>query len=125
MRPRLRVLSVLFALLAFSASVAEGVWASTCATMELDAAGGGAMSMPMDGMGDEHSSDAPQQDGAPDDERDCPLPALAGSGCIVVSLPSGTIRVDLTTAEDSGVALGGAELSDRLAISNLFHPPQQ
>jgi hypothetical protein len=125
MRSHFRVLSVLLALFAFSASVAEGVWASTCAAMEMRAGSAGGMTAPMEGMGGEHSPDVPHRGEAPGDERDCPLPTLAGSGCIVVSLHSATIQVDLTTPEDSAAPLARSELSDRLAVSTLFRPPQR
>ena len=124
MRFPVRMLGVLLVLLAFSASVAEGVWASTCAAMEMGAAGEGEMTMPMDGMGSEHSAPLPEPDRAPGDERDCPLPALAGPGCIVVSLPAPTPRLDAIPADRSDALLARPELSDRLAVSDLFHPPQ-
>jgi hypothetical protein len=125
MRSHFRVLGVLLALFAFSASVAEGVWASTCTAMEMRAGSPAGMTGPMQGMAGDHSPDVPHQGEAPGGGRDCPLPALAGSGCIVVSLHSTAIQVDLTTPEDSGAPVARPELSDRLAVSTLFHPPQR
>jgi hypothetical protein len=120
---RPRVFGVLLALIALSASIAEGAWASTCARMEMDAPAG--MTMPMDGAGTHPASNLPHRDGAPDDRPDCPVPALASAGCVVVSLPSPTVAIDLPATDGPGVPPGRSDLCDRLAVSTLFRPPQR
>ena len=65
-------------LISFSASLAEGLWASSCAGAEPgDAMAGMEMSMP---FGDHHPMDAPFEHEQRSDEGSCPLPALLGAG---------------------------------------------
>lgn len=83
MRTRFRTLTALLALVAFSASFAEQVWASTCAPVAAEAARHhpaaytqadgrhGAMEIPA--VSARHS--------APDAPDECPVQAVAG-GCI-------------------------------------------
>ena len=121
MRFRFRLLAALLALLAFSASFAEGVWASTCAETGTPTAHAG-MDMP---TGDDHSpcDTASREEQGP--KGDCPLPAMAASGCVVVSLPAVTVQLDISPAAASLVATVPAAFVDRLAVSALFRPPQQ
>lgn len=121
MRFRFRFLAALFALLAFSASFAEGVWASTCAETGTPAAHAG-MDMP---TGDDHApcDPAPRED--PGSKDECPFPAIAASGCVVVSLPAVTVQLDISPVAASVVAVVPASFVDRLAVSALFRPPQQ
>ena len=120
-----RSLALFLALFAFSASVVEGVWASACAAMEMRAEMPAGMDMPMAGMGEEHSPDPPARHPDRSDDPECPLPTLAGSGCIVVSLHAPTLNVDLSTPDGRAAVGAPAELIDRIAVSNLFRPPRQ
>ena len=124
MRHPIRALTLFLALFAFSASVAEGVWASTCAAMEMQANMPGGMDMPMAGMGDDHTPDMPNRHSDRSDGPDCPLPTLA-AGCLVFSFPAPNVHVVLSAPEGGTTASPPAELIDRIAVSSLFHPPQQ
>ena len=123
MRFRSRVLVALIALITFSASVAEGLWASSCAGPEQEGAMAGMeMQMP---MGDGHPMNSPGQHEQRSDEGSCPLPALLGAGCLVASLPASTVQVDLAPSEVLDVPVASSTLFDRLEVSGLFRPPQQ
>ena len=138
MRRPVRVLGALATLSALSASFAEGVWASTCAGMELDMPADNMAGMEMAGidmgsmMMDEPSddlqdpaapsdTDLPGSKGSPDDG--CPLTAAAGS-CFQISLPAPRLAVDLAPA----IVLNGrtvcAASGDLLFVSPLLRPPR-
>src|SRR5688572_12994711 len=98
MRSRFHALASLAALFAFSASFAEGIWASTCGDvdsgdpghMQAMASMAGNMSvdqmiMPMPWSGEDAAGRTHAPD-APDGPR-CPLTAAMGS-CAAASLPS-------------------------------------
>lgn len=123
MRLRSRALVALVALLSLSASVAEGLWASSCASPAPGAAMAGmdmSVSMPMDAG---HSAPGGQEQRS--DDPACPLPALLGAGCLVASLPATTVRVELPASEVRDVPAARSTLVDRLPVTGLFRPPQQ
>jgi hypothetical protein len=123
MRIRSRILVALVALISFSASVAEGLWASSCAgTEEPTSATAIDMSMPMGGG---HPSNAPVDHEQRSDPGSCPLPALLGTGCLVASLPATTVQVDLAASEVREAPVVRSTLFDRLEVTGLFRPPQQ
>ena len=122
MRLRSRVLVALVALISFSASIAEELWASSCAGADGAAMGEMAMSMP---MGGDQPMDAPIDHEQRSDEASCPLPALLGAGCLVTSLPATTLQVELAANTVREVPIARSTLLDRLEVTGLFRPPQQ
>ena len=128
MRPRFRVLAALVTLLAFSASFAEGVWASTCMGM-------GSMdeSVDADGMGDMGSmpsmdSGASHGDGmaAPENASEtppCPLTAAIGS-CVALSLPACEPAAEFGSASQSAEGAAPAVTPELLFATALLRPPR-
>ena len=133
MKARARVLAALLALFAFTAAFAEQVWASTCAQTEMAAAasmpemGAGAavhpeqghdQEMPMPGHGQDRHSRMPAGD-------DCPLRAVAASGCVIFSFPAPDSAVPDFTATSSPRMVPAAQATpDLLLAFPQFHPPQ-
>jgi len=133
MKPRVRVLAALLALFAFTAAFAEQVWASTCAQTVMAASasmpemGAGAaehpqaghdQEMPMPGHGQERQSQMPAGD-------DCPLRAVAASGCVTFSFPAPDGAVPEFTAAPSDRMVPTAQATpDLLLVFPRFHPPQ-
>lgn len=119
------MLAALFALLTFTASFAEQVWASTCdGAMEMAEAQD---SMDMAGM--EHG---PVPDHAPASDHDrhapeCPLAvalALTG-GCIITFQPATGLRAPQFFAATTPSALPAADqVLDLLLAAPPFHPPK-
>lgn len=133
MKHRARVLAALLALFAFTAAFAEQVWASTCAQTEMAASasmpemGAGAaehlqpghgQEMPMPGHGQERHSQMPAGD-------DCPLRAVAASGCVLFSFPAPETAVpDFSAAPSARMAPAAQATPDLLLAFPQFHPPQ-
>jgi hypothetical protein len=127
MKPRTRRLAALLALLAFSASLAEGALASACeppvpgVSPEAGAAG--------TADGDHgHGSTPSPADPAPSPADaaapSCPLLAVS-PGCVALALPAtaaepwASLPADVTRADVSARGLVGL-----LSPALLFHPPQ-
>ena len=138
MRPRFRVFASLAALFAFSASFAEGIWASTCGGVDSgDPAQMGAMAsmagidaeadhmmmvMPMPESGSEDAGRTGASENAPDSSR-CPLTAAMGS-CAVVSLPThepGMVFAPPVQSTERGIS---AMTPDLLLATALLRPPR-
>jgi hypothetical protein len=133
MKSRVRLLAALLALLAFSASLAEQVWASTCEpgmarevsssaskTSAPTAHGAGHGDMPMPG-GPHDGGQAP----APAGHDECPLVTLAG-GCTLLSLPAPAAEpAGGAPAPETRVSVRADRAPDLLLPSSLFHPPQR
>lgn len=128
MKSRTRVLAALLALLAFSASFAEGVWASMCAPMDSMASmehsaavAPSAHSMASDGNGGSSAAELPEKAPAPD--PGCPL-TLASGGCMVVfsPAPAAGVAVTATVLGQPMAALNVAP--DLLLVSALLRPPR-
>ena len=125
MSTRFRTLAALLALLAFSASLAEQVWASAC----VPAAPVEAASAAVDhGVMPGHSARAPDHDPrehAPSPGNDCPLHAVASAGCTFVLLPAAEAAPSRPDAPlRQAVATFADALPDLLLASGPFHPPQ-
>lgn len=127
MRTRFRTLAALLALMAFSASFAEQVWASTCAPVEASPSGESApASHPHGGHGgmempaDHHDPRIPSSDDA-----ECPVQAVA-AGCALVFFPSATMdAVPAAPAADPRVAPHADPSIQLLLVSSHFRPPQR
>ncbi|HKP75041.1 MAG TPA: hypothetical protein VJT67_05825 [Longimicrobiaceae bacterium] len=131
MKARTRVLAALLALFAFTAAFAEQVWASTCAPAAAMAAAsmphadagaathpqhGCDQDMPMPGHGQERHSRAP---------GDCPLQAVAASGCVTFLFAAvGGAAPDFTVGPSPRVAPAAQSTPDLLLAFPRFHPPQ-
>jgi hypothetical protein len=127
MKLQFRVLAGLFALIAFSLSVVEGVWASTCMpTMAIAAAAAGSAKAPADC--DMDAASTPSNDSAPVPPAPlhCPLTPMGASGSCttIASLPIGP-AADLAPAP-TGVLLTFSpdQTRDLLLVNALFHPPK-
>ena len=137
MRPRFRVFASFVALVAFSASFAEGVWASTCEGMEsMDAGQMEEMAVvaPM-GMEADHmmamsmlgnEGDDGAKPGAQESQprtAQCPLTAAVGS-CAVISLPSYEPGMEFVRPVRS-IERGISSLApDLLLAAALLRPPR-
>jgi hypothetical protein len=127
MRRRFRTLAALFALLTFTASFAEQVWASTCdGAMEM-AEAPGAMKMPgMDHgqMPDHGTPPAPEHDRrAPE----CPLAAALAltGGCTITFHRADGLRPPQFFAATTASALPAPDqVLDLLLAAPPFHPPK-
>ncbi|HEU0079495.1 MAG TPA: hypothetical protein VFQ76_17695 [Longimicrobiaceae bacterium] len=141
MKPRARLLAALLALFAFSASIAEQVWASGCGP---DMAGGGMSSMAGGGMSSMAGMSAAAanagghgdmamprgaHDGrhapVPSGSDECPLQVLAG-GCTLLSLPADADERPAGAPTPEARVSGQPDRApDLLLPSSLFHPPQR
>lgn len=125
---RFRTLAALLALFAFSASLAEQVWASACAPAARVEAASAAAGMDHGAMPG-HPAPAPghdPRDNAPAPGSDCPLHAVASAGCTFVLLPAAAAAFSRPHAPPSQtVATVADALSDLLLASGPFHPPQR
>lgn len=129
MKPRFRVLAALLALFAFSASFAEGLWASTCAPMDSMASMDG--SRASTGHMESEASDAhgqflepgSSQRESPDSAPSCPLTPIIG-GCVAVfpPAPDAALAFVATIHTDPMVVLELAP--DLLLVSSLLRPPR-
>lgn len=127
MRTRFRTLAALLALIAFSASFAEQVWAGTCAPAEAarqeqsapasHAHGGHGMTMPAE----DHPGPRPA---APDDGG-CPVQAVA-SACALLLLPAPAADAGpAAAAQDVRVPPRADSSLPLLLSSSFFRPPQR
>jgi len=124
MKSRFRVLAALLALFAFSASFAEGLWASTCPPM-------GSMAS-MDAMHMEsEGSDAPEESLEPGSSEpttsipapSCPLTPIVGGCAAVFSPPSEAVVAFVATTQAKPVVV--LDLApDLLLVSSLLRPPR-
>lgn len=126
MKARIRVLAALLALFAFTAAFAEQVWASACAQTEMAPTApagthpeqGHDQHMPMPGHGQDRHSRMPAGD-------DCPLRAVAASGCVIFSFPAPDGAVpDFTPTPSPRMVPAAQATPDLLLAFPRFHPPQ-
>jgi hypothetical protein len=133
MKARSRLLAALLALFAFTATFVEQVWASTCAQTEMAASApsagmgrnaaqaahtGHTRDMPMPGHDQQRHSRMPPGD-------DCPLRAVAASGCVTFSFPAPASAVpDFTAAASPRMVPAAQATPDLLLVFPPFHPPQ-
>lgn len=123
MRTRFRILAALLALMAFSASFAEQVWAGTCAAEASHAQQSAPASHPHDGM--TMPADHPHPQIPSPDDAGCPMQALA-AGCALVFFPAAAAdAVPATPAGDARVAPHADPSVQLLLVSSLFRPPQR
>lgn len=127
MKFQFRVLAALFALVAFSLSVAEGVWASTCMpNMAMAAIAGAVPDAPVD-CEMSAPADEPSEPGsnlpAP---LHCPLTPLGASGSctMLASLPVGPSADLVPSPEGALLAVSPDQTRDLLLVTALFHPPR-
>lgn len=127
MRTRFRTLAALLALVAFSASFAEQVWASTCAPAE---ASRSAQSAPASHAHGGHGGmttpeDHPDPRIPPPDDAGCPVQAVV-AGCTLIFFPPATIHaVPSAPAADARVAPHADPSIPLLLVSSHFRPPQR
>jgi len=127
MNRRIRHFAALFALLAFSAFLAEEVWASACGP---EMAGSGMHAVMDHQTGAEPDAAECELDAAvpeaptPSDGTECPLMLFAGAGCASVTLP--TQEAALSPAASAEALLRPVDpdrLHDLIALHGLFRPP--
>jgi hypothetical protein len=131
MKRRARALAALLALSAFSVSLAEQVWASTCAPVMASSAAvtqAADDAPPMDGCDREvamPSGDGGDHSRPPAGGSDCPFQALAPGGCALLSFPAVAAalpaQVPTTLAR---IAPAGEAAPELLLASPRFRPPQ-
>ena len=124
---RFRTLAALLALIAFSASFAEQVWASTCAPAEASRTEHHApASHPHGGHGGMTiQEDHPDPRIPSPDDAGCPVQAVA-AGCTLIFFPSATMDAVLTApAADARVAPHADPSIQLLLVSSHFRPPQR
>lgn len=128
MTRRMRFFAGIFALVAMTAALAEGVVASACAPgMEM---GGGAMAAPgIAPAGDESMGDMAEpspRDDVPDDGGDCPFaPVASAQGCLAIaSIPASGVSVAEPSAQTGARILFDDRQHDLLLGTALFHPPR-
>lgn len=123
MKPRFRILAALLALLAFSASFAEQVWAGACAPVA--EAGAHHTSPAPDADGAHHGAQSPAAPGEPRAPDDCPLRAVA-PGCALLLLPA-PVRVPAAPADAPRVvAVPYTDPSREILLATaFFRPPQR
>lgn len=122
MKRHFRLVAALLALVAFSVSFAETVWATTCAPMDR------ASTMEMApahtaGPAAAGEAEAPEHT-PPPSQTECPLTALAATGCVVISVPSVATDVDFAPSFRSMNAPLPAGVIDRVTAAALFRPPR-
>jgi hypothetical protein len=128
MNRRIRFLAALLALFAFSAFLAEEVWASMCGP---DGSGAGVHAVmehapATDPHGAECHEDAGEAPGAPasPDAPDCPLMLFAGAGCASVTLAGqSTSLAPFSTTDSLLRPVDLDRLHDLVVIHGLFRPP--
>jgi len=130
MNRHIRFLAALLALFAFSAFIAEEVWASMCGP-EMPATGIHAIidhDSPGD-TGETHCHDAEVADTHPEapsspDGADCPLMLFAGAGCASVTLAAQSTSLAPVSVTDSPLRpVDRDRLHDLVSIHGLFRPP--
>ena len=127
MRPRSRFFAGIFALLATTGALAEGVIASACAPgMEMNA-----VAMPLD-EGATHGADCMvdmaepgERSDLPEDGRHCPFAPVAAQGCLAIAslAASGVTVADPCSQAEAGFVLDDQQ-HDLLIETALFHPPR-
>jgi hypothetical protein len=120
MNRRIRFLAALLALFAFSAFLAEEVWATLCppdtvqVEMEMgDAAHHGG-----------HHHGGGETDPGDTESAECPLMAIPGAGCVSVTLPA--VQPGSASPVAGSLTLQPVShdrLHDLVAIHGLFRPP--
>jgi hypothetical protein len=120
MHRRIRFLAALLALFAFSAFLAEEVWATMCppdsvqVEMELGEA--------THHGSHHHGGGEADPDGT--ESTDCPLMAISGAGCVSVTLPA--IQLGSPSPVAGSLTLRPVDLDrlhDLVVIHGLFRPP--
>jgi hypothetical protein len=127
MRSRIRVLAALLALFAFTAAIAEQVWAACVPAAEM-AAGSAAVAahpghdcgpeVPVPGHGPQRHPGAPTGAG-------CPFQAAAAGGCALFSFAAPDAAVPDLAADPSARMVSAVQAApDLLLASPHFRPPQ-
>lgn len=132
MKSRFRVVAALLVLFAFSASFAEGLWASTCAPMaSMDSMDSMEHSEPVmpsadligaDGQVDSMPMEMPEQ-GAEDPAPSCPLTPVIG-GCAAIFFPAPEAGPGATPPVHTTPVVALDVAPDLLLVSALLRPPQ-
>lgn len=127
MKRRTRFFAGLFALVAMTAALAEGVVASACAPgMEMNEPG---MSVGHDAGHGELCIETANRDerrDLPDDGRHCPFTPLAAQGCLAIaSLPASGLEMEQFSAHAGSRVVFDDQQHDLLLETTLFHPPRQ
>jgi hypothetical protein len=123
MRTGFRTLAALLALIAFSASFAEQVWAGTCAA---EAAGTrhaapashahGGMTIP---------ADHPDPHPATPDDSGCPVRAVAAGCALILFAVTATDEAPAAPADGARIAPRADPSIELLLVSSFFRPPQR
>lgn len=130
---RFRLLFALLALLSFSVSFAEAVWASMCPPMEAPASMvgmeemSGMMSMPGMGMSQPVDGSSGPSENSRDakDLPECPFMALGTTGCHTLSIPgSGGAPASVDTIQLAAGISPTDRMPDLLLAIALFRPPR-
>jgi hypothetical protein len=121
MNRRLRFLSALLALVAFSAYFAESVVALSCApgTEQVAVAAAGAHA----GHSTGHDADPESQRSDRSHDSSCPM-NVGGATCVAVSLPGATASVQLQPSAADAEFTRDATGAALLLIRTLYHPPR-
>lgn len=126
MSRRTRFLAGIFALVAMTSALTEGVLASACSPgMDMDdsAMSMGAESPHDGGMTDTGDRSEPQQ--SPDGGSDCPFAPVAAQGCLgMASIPANGIVAVAWSGDDRDRPAFDDQQQDLLLRSALFHPPR-
>ena len=119
MNRRIHFLAALLALFAFSAFLAEEVWATMCPpdTVQVEMEMG-----EVHHGGHHHGGDEPDPDGS--DSSPCPLMAVPGAGCASVTLATQATSLAPADATDSLLRpVDPDRLHDLVVLHGLFRPP--
>jgi hypothetical protein len=125
MKSRFRLLAALLALLAFSATMAEGLWASTCASMD----GMGAREIDAGVLHSGHSAPSghlqaqPPTDHRPTPDPGCPLMPVIGA-CAALFSPATTVAVSFAVTIRGSDLAAPDPVPDLLLVSSLLRPPR-
>lgn len=128
MKRRTRFFAGLFAFVAMTAALAEGVVASACASgMQMNDAAM-ALSEGMSHGGDciIELAERGERNDLPDDGRHCPFaPVASTQGCLaVVSFPASGFRMAESSADAGSRIVFDDEQHHLLLETALFHPPR-
>ena len=120
---RSRRIAAVFALVALTLSLAETVWASTCAPMSASpAVAAQEAGHSGDCPGSEHSEPSEQRGG---DEPHCPFAPVVTAGCVAAaSLPTSTSLAAPPAVEGEVAEPTAAAAADLLLGTALFRPPR-
>ena len=125
MRRRTRWIAGLFAFVAMTLSVAETVWASTCAPMaDMREPAASAQNAPTEHSGMPGMPGEPGTEGG--EEAECPFsPATTAQGCSgAASLPAQAIGALAPAPERIAGVRTATTRQDPLLETALFHPPR-